>query len=113
MRVRPSFTLNRGAALSGGQRLSHGATGSWNSLQDSKRAVFIRERSVNCILVDAVMVSGLRYENRGKGPILQGLAARAPYSAHPRQLVHFYNERCEMNLTTEQKDALIAFLNSL
>jgi cytochrome c peroxidase len=56
--------------------------------------------------------------NRGKGPILRGLAARAPYfhngaAANLQQLVDFYNERFQMNFTPEQKDDLIAFLNSL
>lgn len=41
--------------------------------------------------------------NRGKGPVLKGPAARAPY---------FYNERFQMNLTSEQKE-YVAFLNSL
>jgi len=56
--------------------------------------------------------------NRGKGPVLRGLAARAPYfhngaAANLQQLVDFYNERFEMNLTAEQKEELVAFLNSL
>jgi cytochrome c peroxidase len=56
--------------------------------------------------------------NRGKGPILRGLAARAPYfhngaAINLQQLVDFYNERFQMNLTAEQKEELIAFLNSL
>ena len=56
--------------------------------------------------------------NRGKGPILRGLAARAPYfhngaAGNLNQLVDFYNERFQMNFTDEQKEDLIAFLNSL
>jgi cytochrome c peroxidase len=56
--------------------------------------------------------------NRGKGPILRALAARAPYfhngaAANLQQLVDFYNERFQMNLTTGQKEELIAFLDSL
>jgi cytochrome c peroxidase len=56
--------------------------------------------------------------NRGKGPILRGLAARAPYfhngaAANLDELVNFYNQRFQMNLTEEQKEDLIAFLNSL
>ena len=56
--------------------------------------------------------------NRGKGPILRGLAARAPYfhngaAANLNQLIDFYNERFQMNFTDEQKEDLIAFLNSL
>jgi cytochrome c553 len=56
--------------------------------------------------------------NRGKGPILRGLAARAPYfhngaAANLDELVNFYNDRFQMNLTNKEKRQLIAFLNSL
>lgn len=56
--------------------------------------------------------------NRGKGPILRGLAARAPYfhngaAADLDELVNFYNQRFQMNLTAKEKQQLIAFLNSL
>jgi cytochrome c peroxidase len=56
--------------------------------------------------------------NRVKGPILRGLAGRAPYfhngaAATLLQAVNFYNQRFAMNLTEEQKQQLIAFLNSL
>jgi hypothetical protein len=56
--------------------------------------------------------------NRIKGPILRGLAARAPYfhngaAADLRELVNFYNQRFGMQLTDAQKSDLIAFLNSL
>jgi cytochrome c peroxidase len=56
--------------------------------------------------------------NRGKGPILRGLAARAPYfhngaAANLDELVNFYNRRFQMNLTEAQKESLVAFLNSL
>ncbi len=56
--------------------------------------------------------------NRGKGPVLRGIPARAPYfhngsAADLQQLVNFYNRRFSMNLTDEQKQQLIAFLNSL
>lgn len=56
--------------------------------------------------------------NRGKGPVLRGLAARAPYfhngaAADLHELVNFYNQRFQMNLTEEQKEDLVAFLNSL
>lgn len=65
------------------------------------------------------LISGLCSDfNRGKGPILRGLAARAPYfhngaAADLQELVNFYNQRFQMNLTDEQKRELIAFLNSL
>jgi cytochrome c peroxidase len=65
------------------------------------------------------MISGLCSDlNRVKGPILRGLAARAPYfhngaAASLLQAVNFYNQRFAMNLTEEQKRQLVAFLNSL
>jgi cytochrome c peroxidase len=56
--------------------------------------------------------------NRVKGPILRGLAARAPYFHNGAaktllQAVNFYNERFAMNLTQRQKEQLVAFLSSL
>ncbi len=65
------------------------------------------------------LVTGLCADvNRGKGPILRGLAARAPYfhngaAANLDELVNFYNQRFQMNFTDKQKKQLIAFLNSL
>lgn len=65
------------------------------------------------------LISGLCSDvNRVKGPILRGLAARAPYfhngAAHDlNELLNFYNQRFQMNLTEEEKSDLIAFLNSL
>lgn len=56
--------------------------------------------------------------NRLKGPILRGLAGRAPYfhngaAANLHELVNFYNLRFQMALSEEQKSELVAFLNSL
>jgi hypothetical protein len=56
--------------------------------------------------------------NRGKGPVLRGLPARAPYfhngsAPDLEHLVNFYNNRFTMNLTEEQKQQLVAFLKSL
>jgi hypothetical protein len=65
------------------------------------------------------LVTGLCADvNRGKGPILRGLAARAPYfhngaAANLEELVNFYNQRFQMNLSSKEKKQLIAFLNSL
>ncbi len=65
------------------------------------------------------LITGLCSDvNRVKGPVLRGLAARAPYfhngsAANIDQLVGFYDERFEMNLTIEEKAQLAAFLNSL
>ena len=56
--------------------------------------------------------------NRIKGPILRGLAARAPYfhngsAATLNEVVDFYNQRFQMNLSDVQKRQLVAFLKSL
>jgi hypothetical protein len=65
------------------------------------------------------MITGLCSDlNRLKGPVLRGLAARAPFfhngaAATLLQAVNFYNQRFAMNLTEEQKHQLVAFLNSL
>ena len=55
---------------------------------------------------------------RVKGPILRGLAARAPYfhngaAATLMEVVEFYNARFQMNLTAQEKTDLVAFLRSL
>ncbi len=56
--------------------------------------------------------------NRIKGPVLRGLAARAPYfhngaAKDLTELINFYNLRFQMNLTDSEKRQLISFLNSL
>jgi cytochrome c peroxidase len=56
--------------------------------------------------------------SRVKGPILRGLAARAPYfhngaAAHLSQVVNFYNERFQIGLTSQQMQDLINFLQTL
>ncbi|HEX8757690.1 MAG TPA: hypothetical protein VF745_15245 [Steroidobacteraceae bacterium] len=56
--------------------------------------------------------------NRVKGPILRGLAARAPYfhngsAADLAQVVSFYDKRFQMHLTPQQKSDLAAFLAAL
>jgi cytochrome c peroxidase len=53
-----------------------------------------------------------------KGPILRGLAGRAPYfhngsAATLLQVVRFYNARFQMGLSEAQQSQLVAFLNSL
>lgn len=55
---------------------------------------------------------------RVKGPILRGLAARAPYfhngaAASLTEVVEFYNQRFQMGLSTQEKADLIAFLQTL
>jgi len=55
---------------------------------------------------------------RGKGLILRGLAARAPYfhngaAATLDEVVDFYNVRFQMNLTPRQEQDLINFLKTL
>jgi cytochrome c peroxidase len=53
-----------------------------------------------------------------KGPILRGLAARAPYfhngsAATLRDVVEFYDRRFDIDFTEQQKADLVAFLNAL
>ena len=53
-----------------------------------------------------------------KGPILRGLAARAPYfhngsAATLEDVVEFYDQRFGIGLTAQQKSDLVAFLNAL
>jgi cytochrome c peroxidase len=53
-----------------------------------------------------------------KGPILRGLAARAPYfhngsAATLRDVVEFYEQRFDIGFTEQQKADLVAFLSSL
>jgi cytochrome c peroxidase len=53
-----------------------------------------------------------------KGPILRGLAARAPYfhngaAATLADIVEFYNQRFDIGFTDQQKTDLVAFLSSL
>ena len=55
---------------------------------------------------------------RGKGPILRGLAARAPYfhngaAATLSEVVDFYNVRFQMNLTPQERRDLVNFLQTL
>ena len=65
------------------------------------------------------LISGLCSDvSRTKGPILRGLRSRAPYfhngaARDLSELLEFYNQRFQMNLTTEEKDELTAFLNAL
>ncbi len=56
--------------------------------------------------------------NRIKGPILRGLAARAPFfhngaARDVLEVVNFYDQRFQMNLSDEEKAELAAFLDSL
>jgi hypothetical protein len=53
-----------------------------------------------------------------KGPVLRGLAARAPYfhngaAATLGDAVDFYDQRFNLNLTSQQKADLVAFLQTL
>ena len=53
-----------------------------------------------------------------KGPTLRALAARPPYfhdgsAASLAEVVDFYNKRFGLNLTQQEKDDLVAFLECL
>ena len=55
---------------------------------------------------------------RFKGPVLRGLAARAPYfhngfAEDLDAVIDFYNDRFNMNLSTQQHADLVAFLETL
>jgi cytochrome c peroxidase len=55
---------------------------------------------------------------KAKGPILRGLAARAPYfhngsAATLEDVVEFYDRRFGIGFTARQKADLVAFLNAL
>ncbi len=55
---------------------------------------------------------------RGKGLILRGLAARAPYfhngtAANLQQLVNFYNQRFQIGMSSQQMKDLLNFLQTL
>src|SRR6516162_5456448 len=69
--------------------------------------------------VGRAMISGKCADiGKVKGPILRGLAARAPYfhngsAATLSDVVEFYNQRFGIGLTAQQKADLVAFLNSL
>ena len=61
-----------------------------------------------------------RFDHVGKikGPILRGLSARAPYfhngsAATLMDAVNFYDQRFHLNLTSQQKQDLVAFLQSI
>jgi hypothetical protein len=65
------------------------------------------------------MISGKCKDiGRFKGPILRGLAARAPYfhngsAATLRDVVDFYDQRFNIGLTHKEKTDLVNFLNTL
>jgi hypothetical protein len=65
------------------------------------------------------MISGKwKHIGRFKGPILRGLATRAPYfhngfAADLTAVVEFYNRRFAMQLTAQDKADLVAFLQTL
>ena len=65
------------------------------------------------------MISGKwKHIGRFKGPILRGLAARAPYfhngsAADLGAVVDFYDNRFHMGLSPQDKADLVAFLRTL
>lgn len=65
------------------------------------------------------MITGLWKDvGRLKGPILRGLASRAPYFHNGSadslsDVIDFYNKRFNVGITPQEKKDLIAFLNSL
>lgn len=69
--------------------------------------------------IGRAMISGNCADiGKTKGPILRGLAGRAPYfhngsAATLLDLVNFYDQRFGIGFTEQQKTDLVAFLNSL
>ena len=69
--------------------------------------------------IGRAMISGKCADvGKVKGPILRGLAARAPYfhngsAATLADVVEFYDQRFSIGLTDQQKADLVAFLNAL
>ncbi len=69
--------------------------------------------------IGRAMISGqCKDVGKVKGPILRGLAGRAPYfhngaAAALNNVVEFYDQRFSLNLTDQQKSDLIAFLQTL
>jgi len=66
----------------------------------------------------ALITGKWRDVNRFKGPILRGLAARAPYFHNGaaltlREVVEFYDDRFDIGLTEQEKADLEAFLRAL
>ena len=66
----------------------------------------------------ALITGAWKDVGRMKGPILRGLAGRAPYfhnraAATLRDVIDFYDRRFDMNLTPQQKMDLVAFLRAL
>ena len=66
----------------------------------------------------ALMTGHCADVGKTKGPILRGLAARAPYfhngsAATLQDVVEFYDQRFGLNLSKQQKSDLVAFLRSL
>jgi cytochrome c peroxidase len=65
------------------------------------------------------MITGLWADvGKVKGPILRGLASRAPYfhngsGSSLSDVIDFYNTRFNIGFTPQEKSDLIAFLNSL
>jgi hypothetical protein len=69
--------------------------------------------------IGRAMISGKCSDiGKVKGPILRGLAARAPYfhngsAVTLSDVVDFYNQRFSLGLTPQQKSDLVAFLRTL
>jgi cytochrome c peroxidase len=69
--------------------------------------------------IGRAMISGKCADiGKVKGPVLRGLAARAPYfhngsAATLSDVVEFYDQRFGIGLTAQQKADLVAFLNAL
>ena len=79
------------------------------------------DHRVGCEVTDPgrALITGMCADiGKVKGPILRGLAARAPYfhngsATTLADVVEFYDQRFDLDLTEQQKADLVAFLSAL
>jgi cytochrome c peroxidase len=76
-------------------------------------------KSVHVTDLGRALISGKCADiGKVKGPVLRGLAARAPYfhngaAASLSDAVEFYDQRFNLSSTSQQKADLVAFLGTL
>jgi cytochrome c peroxidase len=87
-------------------------------LKDSTTGLPTSNCKTTTDLGQALIDGNFDHVGKIKGPILRGLAGRAPYfhngaAATLLDVVNFYNTRFTLNLTDQQKRDLVAFLKTL
>ena len=86
--------------------------------KDPSSGVATRECKTTTDLGQALIDGKFDHVGKIKGPILRGLAARAPYfhngsAATLMDAVNFYDQRFGIGFTVRQKEDLVNFLNAL